>query len=541
MAKELIISVTLNETRVALIENGEILDFLIDRQKGGGGQQTAATVVGNIYLGRVIRVLPGMQSAFVDIGQERAAFLYVDDAYIPTLEEQRQMAQKVTEKNHNGGEDEQEMGPPTTPSSAQMIPDELSSFSEAVNLKFRPEVKIQDILKEGDVIMVQVAKEPISTKGPRVTRHITLAGRHIVFMPFIEHTGVSRRIEDEKERERLKEVLDSIRPEGKGIIARTVAEGQSYKVLKNDYNMLVKLWKEIQKKGEKPTQPQALYTDLTFVQRALRDITDEDVDQIVIDHRPTLRAIDKFVQRYLPSMKSKLKLYTQEAPIFEHYGIAIEVERGLSNKVYLKSGGSINIDQTEALVSIDVNTGKFVGKKTLEETILKTNLEAVKEITYQLRLRNCGGIIIVDFIDMEKQVHREAVYQAFLEGLKKDRSKTNVLPISELGLVEMTRKRTRDTLTRVMCEPCPYCEGTGRIKTVTTVCYEVIREMAKTLKKTKGSKISLFAHPEVCAQLTSEEFNIIDYAEEVFQKQLTVRADNSYHIEHYEFYSNDYV
>ncbi|MDH4467314.1 MAG: Rne/Rng family ribonuclease [Bacteriovoracaceae bacterium] len=530
MAKELIVNVTLNETRVALIENGEILDFLIDRQKGGAAH-TPSVVVGNIYHGRVIRVLPGMQSAFVDIGQERAGFLYVDDAYIPTLEEQRVMAQKVKE---SGIADED-------PSLAQVIPDELSSFSEAVDLRFRPEVKIQDILKEGDQIMVQVAKEPISTKGPRITRHITLAGRHIVFMPFIEHTGVSRRIEDEKERERLKEVLDSIRPEGKGIIARTVAEGQSYKILKADYNMLVKLWKEIQKKAEKPQPPQELHSDLTFVQRALRDITDEDVDQIVIDHRPTLRVVDKFIQRYLPTMKGKLKHYTQESPIFEHYGIALEIERALGNKVFLKSGGSIHIDQTEALVSIDVNTGKFVGKKTLEETILKTNLEAVKEITYQLRLRNCGGIIIVDFIDMEKQEHREAVYQAFLESLKKDRSKTNVLPISELGLVEMTRKRTRDTLTRVMCEPCSYCDGTGRIKTVTTVCYEIIREMSKTLKKTKSAKVSLFAHPEVCAQLTSEDFNIIDYAEETFQKLLTVRADNNYHIEHYEFYSSEFA
>jgi len=531
MAKELIVNVTLNETRVALIENGEILDFLIDRSKSGQGNNSPV-VVGNIYLGRVIRVLPGMQSAFVDIGHERAAFLYVDDAYIPTLEEQRVMAQKMREQ---GIEEKEEAA-----SLAQMIPDELSSFSEAVDLRFRPEIKIQDILKEGDQIMVQVAKEPISTKGPRITRHITLAGRHIVFMPFIEHTGVSRRIEDEKERERLKEVLDSIRPEGKGIIARTVAEGQSYKILKADYNMLVKLWKEVQKKGEKVQGPLELYSDLTFVQRALRDITDEDVDQIVIDHRPTLKAIDKFVQRFLPTMKGKLKPYTQDIPIFEHYGVALEIERGLSNKVYLKSGGSIHIDQTEALVSIDVNTGKFVGKKTLEDTILKTNLEAVKEITYQLRLRNCGGIIIVDFIDMEKAEHRENVYQTFLEALKKDRSKTNVLPISELGLVEMTRKRTRDTLTRVMCEPCSYCEGTGRIKTVTTVCYEIIREMSKALKKMKGHKVSLFAHPEVCAQLTSEEFNIIDYAEETFQKSLTVRAENNYHIEHYEFYSTEF-
>jgi ribonuclease G len=235
-----------------------------------------------------------------------------------------------------------------------------------------------------------------------------------------------------------------------------------------------------------------------------------------------------------------VKLYENDIPIFEHYGIDIEVERALSNKVYLKSGGSINIDQTEALVSIDVNTGKYVGKKTLEETILRTNLEAVKEIAYQLRLRNCGGIIICDFIDMEREEHRDDVFQALLEALKKDRAKTNVLPISGLGLVEMTRKRTRDTLVRTMCEPCSYCEGTGVVKSVTTVCYEILREISKAMKKAKGPKVSVFAHPEVSAQLTSEDFEIIESLEENHAKQLTIRADNSYHIEQYEIFTQDY-
>jgi ribonuclease G len=524
MAKELIINQTLNESRICLIENGEILDFLVDRESSSDSVKPS---VGNVYLGRVLRVLPGMQSAFIDIGYERAAFLYVDDAYIPSIEEQREMTQRIQASE----QERKRIG--------EIIPDEFSTLSESVDMKFRPDVKIQDFLKEGDEILVQVAKEPISTKGPRVTRHITLAGRHIVFMPFIEHTGVSRRIESEDERNRLKEILDSIRPEKKGVIARTVAEGQSHKTLKADYTMLVNIWKDIQRKLEKLKAPSQIYRDLNFIQRSLRDITDEDVDAIIVDSKSTLKIVEKFVQKFLPNMKSKIKLYSGETPIFEHYGVDIEIERALSNKVYLKSGGSINVDQTEALVSIDVNTGKFVGKKTLEETILKTNLEAVKEITYQLRLRNCGGIIIIDFIDMEKEEHRDAVFSALLEALKKDRSKTNVLPISGLGLVEMTRKRTRDTLTRIMCEPCPYCEGTGQVKSPLSVCYEVVREVSKVCRKSQAVKVSLFAHPEVCARLSSEDFSLIELIEEQYQKSLVVRSENSYHVEQYEIFAHE--
>jgi ribonuclease G len=522
MSKELIINQTVNESRVALIENGDILDFLIDRTNPSIKNEPK---VGNIYYGKVVRVLPGMQSAFVDIGYERAAFLYVDDAYIPTIDEQREMAIRASEAEAK----KVKIG--------KIIPDELSSLSEAVDLKFKPDVKIQDILREGDSIVVQVSKEPISTKGPRITRHVTLAGRHIVYMPFIEHTGVSRRIESDEERSRLSDILDSIRPEGKGIIARTVAEGQSYKILKNDYNMLVKIWKEVDKKSEKAKAPSTLHADLSFIQRALRDITDEDVDAILTDSKPVLKQIEKFVAKYLPTMKGKVKLYEGDIPVFEQYGIDIELERALSNQVFMRSGGSINVDQTEALVSIDVNTGKFVGKKTLEETILKTNLEAVKEICYQLRVRNCGGIIIIDFIDMEKMEHRDQVYTALLDQLKKDRSKTNVLPISGLGLVEMTRKRTRDTLTRIMCNHCPYCEGIGRVKSAKTVSYEIIREVNKVARKSDGNKISIFAHPEVAAELTSEDLGMIETIEENFSKSLLIRAENNYHIEQYEIFN----
>ncbi|MCP4912555.1 MAG: Rne/Rng family ribonuclease [Oligoflexia bacterium] len=523
MSKELFINKTLNECRAALVENGEILDFLMER---GAEQQEDFPSVGNIYKGKVLRVLPGMQSAFVDIGFTKAAFLYVDDAYIPTIEEQREIAEKTKselEKRARVGE---------------VIPDELSTLSDHVNMRFRPDISIESFLKEGDEILVQVAKEPISTKGPRVTRHVTLAGRHVVFMPFIEHTGVSRRIENEGERDRLKEILETIRPDGKGIIARTVAEGQSYKTLKADYNMMNKIWKEVSKRGETLKAPSLCYRDLTFVQRVLRDITDEDVSKIIVDDKNNLKEVEKFAGKFLPNMKGKTEHYAEDIPLFEKFSIDIEIERGLSNKVFLRSGGSLNIDQTEALVSIDVNTGKFVGRKNLEETILKTNLEAVREIAYQLRLRNCGGIIIIDFIDMEKEEHRDQVYSLLLDALKKDRSKTNVLPISGLGLVEMTRKRTRDTLTRIMCEPCPYCEGTGKVKSTMTVCFELVRELIKTLKqKPETKKVYIYAHPEVTAKLCDQEMDMIETLEETFGNSLIIRSENHYHIEQFEIFT----
>ncbi|EQC49973.1 ribonuclease E/G family protein [Bacteriovorax sp. BSW11_IV] len=523
MSKDLIINQTLGECRAALLENGEIVDYLMERSSENGENHPH---VGNIYKGRVLRVLPGMQSAFIDIGYEKAAFLYVDDAYIPTLDEQREMQEKA--KILKEEEDKRK---------GKVIPDELSTFSDAVDMRFRPEhATIESFLKEGDEVLVQVAKEPISTKGPRVTRHITIAGRHVVYMPFIEHTGVSRRIEDDTERERLKEMLDTIRPEGKGMIARTVAEGQSYKTLKNDYDLLVRIWKEVLKKEGSVKAPSLCHNDLSFIQRLLRDITDESINSIIVDSVDNFKELDKFITKYMPNLKGKVVQYEAEVPLFEKYGVDLEIERALSNKVYLRSGGSLNIDQTEALVSIDVNTGKFVGRKTLEETILRTNLEAVKEIAYQLRLRNCGGLIIIDFIDMEQEEHREMVYNSLLEALKKDRAKTKVLPISELGLVEMTRKRTRDTLTRVMCESCPYCEGTGQVKTTMTVCYELVRELTKVLRKSSGKKVAIFAHPEVTARLCGEDLDLIETLEEAFGKTLQIRSENNYHIEQYEIF-----
>jgi ribonuclease G len=522
MSKELLISRTLNEWRAVLMDNGEIIDFLMDRLDASEVEKPR---VGNIYKGKVLRVLPGMQSAFIDIGWQKAAFLYVDDAYLPSLDEQREVAEKFKDAKKKQKEKEK---------IGEVIPDELSTLSETMEMRFRSTKAIESFLKEGQEIVVQIAKEPISTKGPRVTRHITLPGRHVVYMPYIEHTGVSRRIESEGERERLREILDSIRNEGVGVIARTAAESQSLKTLKSDYGILVKLWKELERGFKKAKAPKLCYQDLPFVHRVLRDITDENVDQIIIDDQESLQSVEKFASKYLPNLKGKTRLYNGEIPLFEKSGVDLELERGISNKVFLRSGGSLNIDQTEALVSVDVNTGKFVGRKNLEDTILKTNLEAVKEIAYQLRLRNCGGIIIIDFIDMEKEDHRDAVYSALLDALKKDRSKTNVLPISGLGLVEMTRKRTRDTLTRLLCSPCPYCEGTGRVKSISTICYELIRELFKSLDRHEGKKVLIFAHPEVTARLCGEDLEMVQSIENRFSKSLIIRSENNYHIEQYE-------
>ncbi len=526
MAKELLITQAFDELRVVLTENGEIIDFLMER---GSERKAGKPCVGNIYKGKVVRVLPGMQSAFVDIGYEKAAFLYVDDAYVPSLQEQRDMAERA--KKAQAEEALNKVG--------EMIPDELSTLSESVNMKFRPAISIENFLKEGQEIIVQVAKEPISTKGPRVTCHITLAGRYIVYMPFIEHTGVSRRIENDAERDRLKGILDAVKLEGRGAIARTVAEGQSQKTLKTDYNMLVKIWKEVDKIAKSSKPARCIHHDLSFVQRVLRDFTDEDVSRVCVDSKEVLKEAEKFGQKFIPSLKGCFELYTDDMPLFERHNIEIEIERALSNHVYLRSGGSINVDQTEALVSIDVNTGKFVGRKTLEETIVKTNLEAVKEITYQLRLRNCGGIIIIDFIDMEKEENRNLVYRTLLDALKKDRAKTNVLPISALGLVEMTRKRTRDTLTRVMSQTCPYCEGVGHIKSTVSVCYDLIREVMKELKKTDAKRIQIFAHPEVTARLAGENLDMIEMMEDQYGKTLIIRSENNYHPEQYEIFPQE--
>jgi ribonuclease G len=501
MSNEIVINSTLTETRVALIENDVVVELFIERKKD-------RSIVGNIYRGKVVRVLPGMQAAFVDIGLERAAFLYVTDVY-----------DDFGEFYMMGKE------PGST---------ESDDPSDSKAMDMRAHIPIEEILNEGQEILVQVAKEPIGTKGARITSHISLPGRYLVYLPTVDHIGISRRIEDEGERLRLKELIEDIRPKGAGFIIRTVSEGKSKSELKSDMKFLGRLWDNIQKKNLKASATCLLHNDLNITLRSMRDLFTSGIDRVVIDNKEEFKKAKDFARAFIPSLKSHVKFYDKEEPIFDAYGIEVEIARALSRKVWLKSGGYITIEVTEALVAIDVNTGKYVGKANLEDTILKTNLEAVKEIAYQLRLRNIGGIIIIDFIDMEKEKNREKVFQALSEALKKDKTKTNILKISELGLVEMTRKRVRENITRTLCESCSYCEGKGYVKSDLTVCYEIIREIKRDIGGIKLNKILVNVHPDIADLLYDEEYQILEELEESIKKKVIIKAKNNFHIEQYE-------
>jgi ribonuclease G len=753
MSTELIINASLPETRIALMENGEIQELLIERASGKG-------IVGNIYKGRVTRVLPGMQAAFVDIGLEKAAFLYVDDVHIhseiweeeegtathtasqehreETAETQAQAqvaaeqaggtgeaaaaaasaaAEEPAENQDQDDEEEPEAlegpaddadfdddegdedddddleddddedeedddrgpvgmgpggegggddtgsreqpsgtiappsgggesaggggeGPDAGPGGAQAgpggdqqggdgrrrhrrgrrggrnrrrgrgegrfegaatqgaggVPTESTpenmpeSYREQLadgrlvgterpsvegenttvvdasapaqpapgGQKGRPEfreqrdrgrrirskssmkpprgqVNIQDLLHEGQEVLVQIAKDPIGTKGARLTCHISLPGRHLVCMPTIDHVGVSRRIDRDDERRKLREIVERNRPKNLGFIVRTASgKGQAERRIKQDIDYLTRLWTEIREKAASVTAPALVYEDLNSVLRAIRDWVTEEIDKIVVDSRYHHNDILRFVSHFMPSLQEKVELYNGDVPIFDAYSITTELSRALERKVWLKSGGYLVIDQAEALVAIDVNTGRYVGKKNLEDTILKTNLEAVQEIAYQLRLRNCGGIIILDLIDMENEGNKKRVYQALEEALRKDRARPNILKISELGLVEMTRKRTRDTMVRSLCEPCNHCEGKGFIKSKQTIGYEIMREIEREGIEREVSKILIQAHADVIDVLAIDERESLDQLERRYRKQIYLQAVSDYHPEQYE-------
>ena len=517
MPTELVINAASHETRIALIENGTIAELYIERTREKG-------IIGNIYKGRVIRVLPGMQAAFVDIGLEKAAFLYVADVFDAIGEYETLLYNGKKGNDSNGG---------------QLAESQLSDSQLADGQPdFKPLHPIEELLQEGQELLVQVSKEPIGTKGARITSHISLPGRHLVYMPTVDHVGISRRIEDEEERERLREAVERLKQPGTGYIVRTVSEGKSEEDLLSDMQYLSTLWGEIAKRQEKASAPSLIHSDLDVIQKVVRDIVTEQVDKIIIDSKPDYDRIIQFITTFMPKMKYSIELYEDEEPIFDNFGLEVEISRALGRKVWLKSGGYIIIEQTEALTAVDVNTGRFVGKHNLEDTILKTNLEAVKEIAYQLRLRNIGGIIIIDFIDMEKEVNREKVFTALEETLKSDKSKTNILKISELGLVEMTRKRVRESIGRMMCEPCPYCEGRGYIKSKTTVCHEIFRELRREMLDVRGSKATVSVHPQVADLLYDEERRGLEELEKKLKKRITVRAKPGFHQEQFEVIIN---
>ena len=506
MGSEIIIDTTSHETRVALLENGSVTELYVEREKDKG-------IVGNIYKGIVTKILPGMQAAFVDLGLRRAGFLYVAD--VEPLEGAESL-EKLVEDDAPEDED-------------KLLAEKRRQGRRVLDSP------IEEMLQEGQEILVQVAKEPIGTKGARVTAYITLPGRYLVFMPMVDHIGVSRRIANEEERQRLKEIVRETKTPGVGFIVRTVSEGVDRQELHSDMAFLTKLWEDIQKKAALAPAPAVVHPDLNIVLRTVRDLFTSDVDRLIVDGPQDYQTCLEFVRSYLPHLEPKIQLHQGKEPIFEAYGVELEIERALGRKIWLKSGGYIVIDQTEALVAVDVNTGRFVGKRNPEETILQTNLEAVKEIVYQLRLRNIGGIIIIDFIDMEREESREKVYNALLNTLRSDRSRTRISKISELGLVEMTRKRVRESLGRVLCRPCPYCDGSGAIKSSTTICYEILREIRRAATTSeKRRKIMVRLHPVVADLLLEDEGNFLESLEERFQKQIVIKGDYDLHEEQYE-------
>jgi ribonuclease G len=398
---------------------------------------------------------------------------------------------------------------------------------------FNPSSQIEDLLSEGQELLVQVSKEPLGTKGTRITSHITLPGRYLVYMPTVEHIGVSRRIREEKERRRLREIIQTIKPPSGGFIVRTASEGAEPDEIRNDMEFLLRLWNNIQKKKETSPAPSLIHNDLTMVLRVIRDILSPQVNRIIIDSKEEYENILSFINTYIPKQKYEITLFERQEPIFDAYGIEMEIDKILGRKIWLKSGGYIVIDMSEALVAIDVNTGRYVGKRNLADTILKTNLEAAKEIAYQLRLRNIGGIIIIDFIDMEREGDREKVFQALEEATRKDRQKTNIFKISELGLVEMTRKRTRENISRILSEPCPYCEGAGLIKSKTTVCYDIFREIERSSSALGGHSIMVEVNPEVADLLYEEERAGVEELERKTKKKISIKGKPGFHQEQF--------
>ena len=479
MNEQILINVTPQETRVALTEQGSVQELHIERDSSRG-------LVGNVYLGRVCRVLPGMQSAFVEIGLTRAAFLHVADIW----------------SARNGGVE-------------------------------RP---IERILSEGQTLLVQVVKDPIGSKGARLSTQVSIAGRLLVYLPQDPHIGISQRIEDEAEREHLREKVHALIPAGEsgGFIVRTVAETATDAELTADIEYLITLWKQIQVSATTAAPQELLYQDLSLATRVLRDFVSSNTDRIVVDSRETHQKLLEFATRYTPAALPVLEHYQGERPLFDLFAVEDEIERALARRVDLKSGGYVILDQTEALTTIDVNTGGFVSGRSFDDTIFKTNLEATQAIARQLRLRNLGGIIIVDFIDMDTQEHRDAVLAEFKKALSKDRTRITVNGFTQLGLVEMTRKRTRESLAHVLCEACPVCSGRGEMKTAQTICYEILREILRVDRQFSAKEYRILASQKVIDLFLDEESQGLTSLGDFIKKPISMQVETAYSQEQYD-------
>jgi len=489
MSEEILINVTPVETRVALVENGMLQEAYIERTSRKG-------IVGNIYKGKVVRVLPGMEAAFVDIGLERAAFIHASDVITG-----QSGAEELTE------------GPKTVPD-------------------------IRTLLREGQSLVVQVTKDPIGTKGARLTTQLSIPSRYLVFMPGVSHIGISQRIEDDNERERLKTLLEEASAESSdvtgGYIIRTAAEAAPAEDLIGDMKYLHRLSHSIQERIAKVQAPAVVYQDLPLFIRTIRDLVRPQTEKVRIDSRESYQRVMEFVQEFVTEFADMVEYYPGERPIFDLYSVEDEIQKALSRKVQLKSGGYVIIDQTEAMTTIDINTGAFVGHRNLEETIFKTNLEAARAISRQLRLRNLGGIIIIDFIDMEDSEHQRQVHRMLEKMLERDHAKTKITGVSELGLVEMTRKRTTESLGQVLCEPCPVCDGRGFLKTAETVCYEIFREILRVNRAYDAESYLVMAAQKVVDRLLDEESDNVADLETFIAKTIRFQVEPFYSQEQYD-------
>ncbi|MDT8376546.1 MAG: Rne/Rng family ribonuclease [Mariprofundaceae bacterium] len=502
---ELLVNVAPFETRIARIESGLAEEFYLERESDRG-------LKGNIYKGKVQRVLPGIQAAFVNIGMEKSGFLYAGDIAAPESYDVKFAAEEA----ENGSEEVAGGSVGQEEPQRRIIP------------------PISTLLKEGQEIMVQVSKDPIASKGPRLTSLLSLAGRYLVYLPGVEHVGIARRLEESEERERLLAIGRDIKPARGGLIIRTVAEGRTRAELKQDLNFLYRLWQDIEKRSTHAAPGSMIYTDLNLYLCVMRDYVDDEVEKIHVDSREAYQSMKKFARRFMPEVAKRLYYYPGERPIFDVYGVEEEIDRALKREVPLRSGGHIVIDQTEALVAIDVNSGSFVGSRSMEETGFKTNLEAAKEIVHQLRLRNLGGIIVVDFIDMQEKENKARLMEVLNDVLKRDKSKTNVAQLSSLGLVEMTRKRTRDSLGRMLQKECERCHGLGHIKSPTTICYQLYREIVAEARAYPCEKLMVIAHPSLIELMLGEEGEDVAALEAFLDKEISFQSDASLAPEHYE-------
>ncbi len=488
MSEEILANVTPMETRVAVIENGMLQEVYIERSASKG-------IVGNIYKGKVVRVLPGMQAAFVDIGLERTSFIHVSDIAVVNEEG---VEQRSTE-----------------------VPD------------------IRSIVWEGQSLIVQVIKDPIGTKGARLTTHLSVPSRYLVYMPQTRHVGISQRIEGDAERSRLKElvqqcIVDENMENLGGFILRTAAEEAGSDEILADIRYFKRLWAALERKIKERSAPAIIYEDLPLYMRTMRDLVRPEMEKIRIDSRETFQNVKEFVEDYIPELRERIEYYPGERPIFDLYGVEDEIQKALGRKVALKSGGYLIIDQTEAMTTIDVNTGGFVGHRNLEETIFKTNLEAATALARQLRVRNLGGIIIIDFIDMKDPEHRRQVHRALEKAMEQDYAKTIITGVSELGLVEMTRKRTRESLEHVMCEDCPVCQARGSLKTAETICYEIFREILREARAYDNDKLLVLASQSVVDRLLDEESSSVADLEEFIGKSIQFQVETMYNQEQFD-------